>query len=98
MAFAGTTKRKELHGTASICALCGTWEDKLDGAKFHAYRFDFACNIVSEIYSGFVLLVEAKLDDDVGNIELDLYLISKIVKASISSCGQVYLNAEQVWK
>ncbi|KAF1865258.1 hypothetical protein Lal_00004632 [Lupinus albus] len=95
-AGSGTTKRKELHGTTSIRALCGTWGGKLDGTKFHAYKFDFTCNIVSEIYSGFVLLVESKLDDDVGNMELDLYLISKIVKASVSSCGQVDLDAEQM--
>ncbi|KAJ1382263.1 Ribonuclease III domain [Sesbania bispinosa] len=95
---AGTTKRKELHGTTSIRSLCGTWDDKLDGAKFHAYKFEFTCNIVSEIYSGFVLLMESKLDDDVGNIELDLYLVSKTVKASVSSCGQVDLDAEQMMK
>lgn len=95
-AGAGTTKRKELHGTASVRALCGSWGDKPDGAKFHAYKFEFKCNIVSEIYSGFVLLVESKLDDDVGNIELDLYLISKMVKTSVISCGQVDLDAEQV--
>lgn len=51
---------------------------------------------MSEIYSGFILLIESKLDDDVGNIELDLYLVAKMVKSSISSCGQVHLDAEQV--
>lgn len=96
LAFEGTTKRKELHGTASIRALCGTWGNKPEGANFNAYKFEFTCNIVSEIYSGFVLLIESKLDDDVGNMELDLYLVSKIVKASVSSCGKVDLDAEQV--
>ncbi|XP_028790121.1 endoribonuclease Dicer homolog 3a [Neltuma alba] len=93
---AGTTKRKELHGSASIRALCGTWKDKLDGAIFHAYTFDFTCNVLHDMYSGFVLLIESKLDDDVGNFELELYLISKIVKTSVSSCGQVHLDAEQM--
>ncbi|KAK2391994.1 dicer [Trifolium repens] len=97
-AGAGTTKRKELHGTTSIKALCGSWGDKLDGAKFHAYKCEFKCNIVSETYSGFVLLLESKLDDDVGNLELDLYLISKYVKTSVISCGQVDLDADQVKK
>ncbi|XP_054814842.1 endoribonuclease Dicer homolog 3a-like isoform X2 [Prosopis cineraria] len=92
----GTTKRKELHGSASIRALCGTWKDKLDGAIFHAYTFDFTCNVAHDVYSGFVLLIESKLDDDVGNFELELYLISKIVKTSVSSCGQVRLDAEQM--
>lgn len=96
MPFEGTTKRKELHGTTSIQALCGSWGDKVDGAKFHAYKFEFNCNIVSEIYSGFVLLLGSKLDDDVGNVELDLHLVSKSVKASVISCGQVDLDAKQV--
>ncbi|XP_027190700.1 endoribonuclease Dicer homolog 3a isoform X2 [Cicer arietinum] len=95
---AGTTKRKELHGTASIQALCGSWGDKVDGAKFYAYKFDFKCNIAHELYSGFVLLMESKLDEDVGNLELDLYLISKTVKASVISCGQVDLDSEEVMK
>lgn len=96
--FVGTTKRKELHGTTCIRALSGTWGEKLDGATFYAYKFDFSCNIISEIYSGFVLLIESNLDDDVGNIELELYLVSKTVKSSVSSCGKVYLDAEQVKK
>ncbi|XP_047170030.1 endoribonuclease Dicer homolog 3a isoform X2 [Vigna umbellata] len=96
---AGTTKRKELHGTANICALSGAWGDKLDvEARFFAYKLEFTCSIVNEIYSGFVLLIESKLDDDVGNIESDLYLVSKVVKASVSSCGQVDLDAKQMMK
>ena len=94
--FEGTTKRKELHGTTQTRALSGTWGEKLDGTIFQAYKIDFSCNIVDELYSGFVLLVESKLDDDVGNIEMDLYLISKFVKACVSSCGQVCLDSEQV--
>ncbi|RDX68564.1 Endoribonuclease Dicer-like 3a, partial [Mucuna pruriens] len=95
---AGTTKRKELHGTANVRALGGAWGDKHDGVKFYAYKFEFTCNIVSIMYSGFVLLIESKLADDVGNVELDLYLVSQIVKASVSSYGQVYLDAEQMMK
>ncbi|KAK7410183.1 hypothetical protein VNO78_00768 [Psophocarpus tetragonolobus] len=95
---AGTTKRKELHGTTNARVLSGIWGDKLNEATFHAYKFEFTCNIVSEIYSGFVLLIESKLDDDVGNIELDLYLVSKTVKASVSSCGEFDLDVEQIMK
>ncbi|XP_060673707.1 endoribonuclease Dicer homolog 3a isoform X2 [Ziziphus jujuba] len=95
---AGTTKRKELHGTTHIRALSGTWGEKVDSATFHAYKFDFSCSIISEVYSGFVLLIESNLDDDVGNIELELYLVSKSVKSSVSSCGKVCLDAEQMKK
>nr|WOD55121.1 DICER-like protein 3 [Abelmoschus esculentus] len=95
---AGTTKRKELHGTTCIQALCGSWGEKSDDADFFAYKFDFKCSIVTVVYSQFVLLIESKLADDVGNTEMDLYLIGKTAKASVSFCGQVRLNAEQVMK
>ncbi|GMI97873.1 dicer-like 3, DICER-LIKE 3 [Hibiscus trionum] len=95
---AGTTKRKELHGTTCIQALCGSWGEKSDDADFFAYKFDFKCSIVTVVYSQFVLLIESKLADDVGNTEMDLYLIGKTAKASVSSCGQVHLNAEQMMK
>ncbi|KAL6216878.1 hypothetical protein ACLB2K_010096 [Fragaria x ananassa] len=95
---AGTTKRKELHGTTSIRALSGTWAEKLDGAVFYAYKFDFSCDIVTELYSGLILLIETELAKDVGNIGLELYLVSKKVKASVSSCGQVRLDREQMAK
>ncbi|XP_009363041.2 endoribonuclease Dicer homolog 3a-like isoform X1 [Pyrus x bretschneideri] len=95
---AGTTKRKELHGTTCIRMLSGTWGEKLDAVIFQGYKFDFSCNIASELYSGFVLLIESKLADDVGNLKLDLYLISKTVKASVSFCGEVHLDGEQMEK
>ncbi|XWS70161.1 hypothetical protein CRYUN_Cryun03dG0025400 [Craigia yunnanensis] len=95
---AGTTKRKELHGTTCIHALSGSWGEKPDVAVFFAYKFEFSCNIVSVVYSGFVLLIESKLADDVGNIELDLYLIRKMVKTCVSLRGQVHLDAEQMMK
>lgn len=85
-----------MHGTTSVHALSGSWGENLDGATFYAYKFDFSCSIVKEIYSGFILLTESKLDDDVGNFVLDLYLVRKTVRASVSSCGQIHLDAEQV--
>ncbi|KAH9653049.1 Endoribonuclease Dicer [Citrus sinensis] len=94
---AGTTKRKELHGTTPIRALSGRWGEKC-GVILHAYKFNFACSIVTEIYSGFVLLIESELDNDVGNFELELYLVSKTVKATVSSSGQVHLDADQMSK
>lgn len=92
----GSTKRKELHGRTAIRALAGTWGEQVEGATFQAYKFDFSCSVMYEVYSGFVLLIESKLDDDVGNFELELYLLSKTVKASVSFGGEVHLDAEQV--
>ncbi|KAL5559568.1 hypothetical protein UlMin_035779 [Ulmus minor] len=92
---AGTTKRKELHGTTTIRALSGTWGEE-SSAVYHAYKFDFACSVVTEFFSGFVLLLESKLDDDVGNLDLDLHLVTKKVTTKVSSCGPVHLDAEQI--
>ena len=94
--FVGTTKRKELHGTTCVRSLSGTWGLKHDATIFHAYRIHFSCNKPDEQYSNFVLLIESKLDDDVGNVEVELYLVSKFVKSSVSSCGQMHLDVEQV--
>ncbi|KAK1367977.1 endoribonuclease Dicer-like [Heracleum sosnowskyi] len=94
----GTTKRKELHGTTCIRALSGTWGKGIDNVAFFAYKLDFVCNIPNQRYSSFIFLIESKLEDDVANFEVDLYLVEKFVKSSVSSCGQVHLNAEQVRK
>ncbi|MBA0752984.1 hypothetical protein Gogos_000140, partial [Gossypium gossypioides] len=93
---AGTTRWKELHGTIQIRALSGSWGEKADASVFFAYKIDFSCNVVSFVYSGFVLLIESKLADDVGNIEVDLYLIGKIAKARVSFYGKVHLDAVQI--
>ncbi|XP_051119547.1 endoribonuclease Dicer homolog 3 isoform X2 [Andrographis paniculata] len=92
----GSTKRKELHGSVSVRLMSGTWRDKLDTAVFYAYKMHFVCNIAQQKFSSFVLLLETKLDDDVGNVDVELYLLSKFVKASIFYCGQVYLDVEKV--
>ncbi|KAL1064689.1 hypothetical protein V6Z11_D13G229700 [Gossypium hirsutum] len=93
---AGTTRWKELHGTTQIRAFSGSWGEKADASVFFAYKIDFSCNVVSVVYSGFVLLIESKLADDVGNIEVDLYLIGKIAKARVSFYGKVHLDAVQI--
>ncbi|KAK4785139.1 hypothetical protein SAY86_001828 [Trapa natans] len=97
-AAAGTTKRKELHGTTSIHALSGAWVERTNDATFQAYKLDFSCSNEDVNYSRFILLIESKLDEDVGNIEVDLYSLSKLVKSSVSSCGLVHLDPEQIMK
>ncbi|KAB2049914.1 hypothetical protein ES319_A13G209300v1 [Gossypium barbadense] len=94
--FRITTRRKEQHGTTQIRALSGSWGEKADALVFFAYKIDFSCNVVSDVYSEFVLLIESKLADDVGNIEVDLYLIGKIAKARVSFYGKVHLDAVQI--
>ncbi|EOA26219.1 hypothetical protein CARUB_v100165772mg, partial [Capsella rubella] len=95
---AGSKKRKELHGTTCAKALSGTWEKNIDGAIFQAYKFDFCCNISGEAYSSFSLLLESTLAEDVGKVEMDLYLVRKLVKASVSPCGQIRLSQDEMVK
>ncbi|CAN8277764.1 unnamed protein product [Cochlearia groenlandica] len=95
---AGSKKRKELHGTKHANVLSGTWGENLDGTTFQAYKFDFCCNISEDTYSSFSLLIESTLANDVGNVEIDLYLVSKYVKATISACGQIHLSHEEMVK
>ncbi|XP_056866743.1 endoribonuclease Dicer homolog 3 isoform X2 [Raphanus sativus] len=95
---AGSKKRKELHGTTRANALSGTWGENLDGAVFQAYKLDFRSNISGDAYSSFSLLIESTLADDVGNVEMDLYLVRRFIKASVSPCGQIRLSQEEMVK
>ncbi|KAI3913389.1 hypothetical protein MKW98_003868 [Papaver atlanticum] len=96
---AGTTKRKELHGTTMVRALSGLWAENSNGVTLHAYKLDFACDQVDVVYSSFVLFLEAKLDDDAANAEVELFSIpNKLIKSSVTPCGQFHLDMEQVKK
>nr|GLL32084.1 endoribonuclease Dicer homolog 3 [Ipomoea trifida] len=95
---AGTTKRKELHGTTCINALAGKWGEEEAEVNFQAYKMDFCSSDPEVQYSKYVLLLEQKLDDDVGNIEVELFLLKRNVKASVSSLGELCLDSDQVAK
>lgn len=43
------------------------------------------------------MLLDTILDEDVGCLDIDLYLIDKMVKASISPCGPIQLDVQQVF-
>ncbi|CAI9755614.1 unnamed protein product [Fraxinus pennsylvanica] len=95
---AGTTKRKELHGTTCVRTLSGNWGDRDDGACFQAYKMEFSCSIAEVHYSSFLLLLESKLDDDVGNNEVELFLLKKFVRCFVSFHGEIYLDSQQMAK
>ncbi|XP_078169437.1 endoribonuclease Dicer homolog 3a-like [Carex rostrata] len=94
----GTTRRKELHSRAATSVMSGTWACTNTGVKLQGYRFDFLCNMPEKKYSSFVLLIDSILDKDVGSLELDLYLIDKKVKATVSPCGPIELDQKQLEK
>ncbi|XP_020585033.1 endoribonuclease Dicer homolog 3a isoform X2 [Phalaenopsis equestris] len=96
-AGAGTTKRKELHGTSIIRATSGTWAyQKIGAITLQGYKIKFVCNHVNYKYSGFILLLDAILDEDVGCLDIDLYLVDKMVKANISPCGLIEMDNKQI--
>ncbi|KAH0698362.1 hypothetical protein KY285_015597 [Solanum tuberosum] len=95
---AGTTKLKELHGTACISALSGSWGNDPNGEVYQVYKMNFPCNIKEVKYSSFILLLQSELDYDVGNVEVELFLVSKFVESSVSHCGKVHLDSQQVAK
>ncbi|XP_047049658.1 endoribonuclease Dicer homolog 3a-like [Lolium rigidum] len=92
----GTTKRKELHGTTGVRALYGTWALEKNVVKLQGYRLKFSCNQVGQRYSDFVLLVDATLEIEGDNLDIDLYLHDKMVKASVSPCGLLELGVQQM--
>ncbi|KAG9458819.1 hypothetical protein H6P81_003327 [Aristolochia fimbriata] len=94
IAGAGTTKRKELHETRTIHVLTGTWVQFPSTTMLWAYKLSFSCD--QDTYSDFVLLMEAKLEEDVACVEVNLYLVNKVVRASVAPCGQVQFDATEV--
>uniref|UniRef100_A0A0D9XKU7 Uncharacterized protein n=1 Tax=Leersia perrieri TaxID=77586 RepID=A0A0D9XKU7_9ORYZ len=95
----GTTKRKELHGTTRVLSLSGTWIHETESVTLNTYRFDFLCDQEGENYSGFVLLIESELDDDMAYSKMDLFLIpNKMVYTTVTPCGKVQLNKKQLGK
>ncbi|CAD6212969.1 unnamed protein product [Miscanthus lutarioriparius] len=95
----GTTKRKELHGTINVHGLSGNWIHESETVILNTYTFDFCCDQEGETYAGFVLLMESVLDDDVAHSEIDLFLIpNKMVHTTITPCGKIQLNKEQLRK
>lgn len=97
--MAGTTKRKELHGITNVLALSGTWIHESENVTLNTYRFDFLCDQEGENYSGFALLMESVLDDDVARSKMDLFLIrNKMVYTTVTPCGKIQLNKKQVVK
>ena len=92
----GTTKRKELHGTTRVCGLSGTWASERTAVKLQGYRMKFLCDQVGQKYSDFVLLIDKTIAHEAANLDIDLFLHDKMVKASVSPCGLFELDVQQV--
>ncbi|KAL6613967.1 hypothetical protein ACP70R_036237 [Stipagrostis hirtigluma subsp. patula] len=97
-AGAGTTKRKELHGTTRVLAMSGTWASDISVTKLEGYMMNFICDQVGQKYSDFVLLIDACIAKEAATLNIDLYLHDKMVKASVSPCGPLELDACQMEK
>nr|XP_043619633.1 endoribonuclease Dicer homolog 3-like [Erigeron canadensis] len=95
----GSEKKKELHGITPIRAISGSWGDRInDCVDFYGYKVSFTCDIVDVKFSSLVLLVESKLDEDVEDVQMNLYIGSNVVKCKVFSYVKLHLNAHQVAK
>lgn len=95
--FKGTTKRKELHSTTKVLSMSGSWGSDRSVTKLQGYKLNFVCDQVGQKYSDFVLLIDANIAKEAATLDIDLYLHDKMVKASVSPCGPLELDARQVW-
>ncbi|XP_024315676.1 endoribonuclease Dicer homolog 3a isoform X1 [Brachypodium distachyon] len=89
-------KRKELHGTTRACAFSGTWASKRTVIKLQGYKLNFSCDQVGQKYSEFVLLIDTTIANEAANLDINLYLHDKMVKASVSPCGLLELDVQQM--
>ncbi|ONM35314.1 dicer-like 104 [Zea mays] len=92
----GTTKRKELHGTTKVLSMSGSWGSDRSVTKLQGYKLNFVCDQVGQKYSAFVLLIDASIAKEAATLDIDLYLHDKMVKASVSPCGPLELDAWQM--
>ncbi|WVZ67722.1 hypothetical protein U9M48_016765 [Paspalum notatum var. saurae] len=92
----GTTKRKEMHGTTKVLSMSGSWASDRSVTKLQGYKLKFTCDQVGQKYSDFVLLIDANIAKEAANLDIDLYLHDKMVKASVSPCGPLELDAQQM--
>lgn len=95
---AGTTKRKELHVKTETKGLYGSWGKELNGVALQTYKLVFMAQDNDErTYADFALFIEARLDDDVANAEIDLHLTAgRVVKARFARSGKLHLNSIQM--
>ncbi|CAO2167444.1 unnamed protein product [Urochloa humidicola] len=92
----GTTKRKELHGTTKVLSMSGSWASDRSVTKLQGYKMNFICDQVGQKYSDFVLLIDASIAKEAATLDIDLYLHDKMVKAKVSACGPLELDARQM--
>ncbi|KAL3684813.1 hypothetical protein R1sor_002835 [Riccia sorocarpa] len=94
----GTTKQKELHCTKAATKLRGSWGSAERGQMFHAYNLSFSPDERdTHLYASFTFLVEAKLDDDVARLEVDLAMKGGMMgRAKFFPAGEVSLSPEEI--
>lgn len=93
--YLGISKKKELHSYKGY-ALSGTWGEKLSGVTLQVYKLYFTSQSNEKTYANFAFLIEEKLDEEVANFEIELFVPEERVNAKFLHCGDVELNSKQV--
>ncbi|EFJ29552.1 hypothetical protein SELMODRAFT_91347, partial [Selaginella moellendorffii] len=93
----GSTKLKELFPSIKSTTYQRQWITTSTDIILHIYALIFHPEENGSTYTNFGLLFDAALDDDVGNIEVNLYLTkNRAVKAKLSSAGQRRVDSVQL--
>ncbi|XP_024528687.1 endoribonuclease Dicer homolog 3a isoform X2 [Selaginella moellendorffii] len=93
----GSTKLKELFPSIKSTTYQRQWITTSTDIVLHIYALIFHPEENGSTYTNFGLLFDAALDDDVGNIEVNLYLTkNRAVKAKLSSAGQRRVDSVQL--
>ena len=77
--------------------MSGSWASDRSVTKLQGYKLNFICDQVGQKYSDFILLIDANIAKEAATLDIDLYLHDKMVKASVSPCGPLELDPQQVW-
>ena len=93
--YLGITNKREMHSYNGY-ALSGTWAEKLSGVTLQLYRLYFTSPSNETTYASFALLIEEKLDEDIENSKIELFLPHERVSSEFLHCGDVELNSNQV--
>jgi len=93
--YLGITNKREMHSYNGY-ALSGTWAEKLSAVTLQFYKIYSTSQSNEMTYASFAFLIEEKVDEDVTNLEIELFVRDETVSLKLLHCGDVELNSNQV--
>ena len=93
-------KIRELQSTVKIDTLSDSWDEEEKEVTLKVYELYFTSKSNdNKTYLNFAMLIKSELDDDIANIDIDMFLTTdKLVKAEFLRRGEMTLDSTQVLK